>query len=190
MESFDRVIKAYSQIGEYLTRFQLLNSAFTENVHFQHSLGMFYADILQFHKQAYKLFRKPCMLELNLFKYGLLIMLGWKILFVTSWGRFQRRFDNILDDLKHHGDLIDKEANALDIAEARDTRQKLEAWGEDSLAKLNQYYKEQNVNQLRAILTWLRLNDSEQLVVFEKVATEGSKHPGTVSNILYFPCIF
>lgn len=122
MESFDRVIKAYSQIGEYLTRFQLLNSAFTENVHFQHSLGMFYADILQFHKQAYKLFRKPCMLELNLFKYGLLIMLGWKILFVTSWGRFQRRFDNILDDLKHHGDLIDKEANALDIAEARDTK--------------------------------------------------------------------
>ncbi|KAI1255169.1 hypothetical protein MGN70_003233 [Eutypa lata] len=107
-------------------------------------------------------------------------MLGWKILFVTSWGRFQRRFDNILDDLKHHGDLIDKEANALDIAEARDARQKIEAWREDSLAKLNQYYKEQNVNQLRAILTWLRLNDSEQLVIFEKVATEGSKHPGTI----------
>lgn len=115
----------------------------------------------------------------------MLILAGWKILFVTSWGRFQRRFDNILDDLKHHGDLIDKEANALDIAEARDARQKLESWKEDSLAKLDQYYKEQNVKQLQAILTWLRLDDSEQLIVFEKISMEGSKHPGTVSNVSF-----
>lgn len=181
VESFDRIIKAYSQIGECLTRFRALGSAFRDNLSFQYSLGVFYADILRFHKQAYTLFRRPCELRIITCTYILLIILGWKILFLSSWGRFQRRFDNILDDLKRHGELIDKEANALNISEAREARQKIDAWREESHANLDRYYQKQVTDQLQGIMTWLRWDDSDRLAIFDKLSTEGSKYPGTVS---------
>ncbi|RYP72553.1 hypothetical protein DL769_004427 [Monosporascus sp. CRB-8-3] len=147
VESFDRIIKAYSQIGDCLTRFQVLSSTFNHDSTFQQTLGVFYADILRFHREAYRLLRRPY-------------------------------------DLIRHGDLIDKAANAYHIAEARDARQKIEEWREESLAKLRRYDKEQTTNQLQAIMAWFRLDDTDQLAIFDKIAAEGSKYPGTCGWVL------
>lgn len=65
-------------------------------------------------------------------------ILGWKILFVTSWGRFQRKFDHILEDLDRHGSLVDNEANAHNIAESRRMREEVQAWKEKSIIKMEQ----------------------------------------------------
>lgn len=110
--------------------------------------------------------------------------LGWKVLFLTSWGRFQRRFDNIIDDLKRHEEQIDKEANAYHIAEARDTREKLEVWRLDTLAKLARDEEQQTAGYLQNISTWLKLDDTDQVAMFDKLSTEGMKYPETCGWIL------
>lgn len=50
--------------------------------------------------------------------------LGWRFFFDSSWARFDLRFRGILDSLKRHGELVDKEANSIDIEEAREWRKK------------------------------------------------------------------
>ncbi|KAI0550524.1 NACHT domain protein [Xylaria curta] len=168
IEAFEQIVKAYSRIGESLTRFEVLQQSFHQNPAFQQTLAIFYSDILEFHKEAYKSIRRS----------------SWKLLFLTSWGRFQGRFDNIIDNLKHHEDQLDREANAYNIAEAKKMRESLHEWRQESLAKANQDEKEQNARQLQAVCSWLRVNDADQVVIYDQVSAEASRHPGTCSWIL------
>ncbi|KAI0190822.1 hypothetical protein F4808DRAFT_476479 [Astrocystis sublimbata] len=146
-EAFEQIIKAYSRIAEYLTRFKVLQHSFRQNPAFQQTLAVFYADILEFHKEAYKSVRRSY-------------------------------------DLKRHGDQLDHEANAYNIAEAKNMRESLQEWRQESLLKTNQGEKEQNDRQLQAICSWLRANDSDQVVIYDQVSSEASRHPGTCSWII------
>lgn len=110
-------------------------------------------------------------------------------MFSTSWGRFQRRFNNILEDMKRHGELVDKEANAYDIAEARQMRQDIRAWREESLEQVERLEKEQAAKQYKSIMSWLKADESDQLTIFDAVSAEGAKFPGTCSWILSNPKI-
>lgn len=58
VEAFDRIIKGYSSIAESLKRFEILSNAFIRQPEFQQTVAVFYADILQFHKHAYKFVRR------------------------------------------------------------------------------------------------------------------------------------
>lgn len=111
-------------------------------------------------------------------------MPGWKLLFLTSWHRFQRRFDNILESLKRHEELVDKEANAQNIAEAKQMRQEIRAWKEESKEQLQRVEGEQSAKQYTAIVSWLRADDSDQLTIFHALSAEGAKYPGTCDWIL------
>ncbi|KAI1748344.1 hypothetical protein F4782DRAFT_534453 [Xylaria castorea] len=167
-EAFEQIVKAYARIGESLTRFEVLQQSFHQNPAFQQTLAIFYSDILEFHKEAYKSVRRS----------------SWKLLFLTSWSRFQGRFDNILDDLKRHQDQLDREANAYNIAEAKNMRESLHEWRQESLAKANQEEREQNACQLQAVCSWLRVNDADQVVIYDQVSAEASRYPGTCSWVL------
>jgi hypothetical protein len=55
VEAFEHIIKGYSRIASSLQRFELLGTTFTSNhQEFHSTLAVFYADILQFHRHAYK----------------------------------------------------------------------------------------------------------------------------------------
>ena len=58
VEAFEQVIKGYSRIAASLGRFKNLSDAFAGDHEFQQTLAVFYADILQFHKHAYKFVRR------------------------------------------------------------------------------------------------------------------------------------
>ena len=58
VEAFEQVIKGYSRIAASLGRFEILSDAFAGDQDFQQTLAVFYADILQFHKHAYKFVRR------------------------------------------------------------------------------------------------------------------------------------
>lgn len=58
VEAFEQVIKGYSRIATSLGRFEILSDAFAGDQDFQQTLAVFYADILQFHKHAYKFVRR------------------------------------------------------------------------------------------------------------------------------------
>lgn len=58
IEAFEQLIKGYSRIAESLQRFEILANAFGGETQFHHTLAVFYADILEFHKHAYKFVRR------------------------------------------------------------------------------------------------------------------------------------
>lgn len=60
-------------------------------------------------------------------------------------------------------------------------RQELRSWKEDSLEKINQLDKEQSAKEFQAILSWLRVNENDQLAIFESVSSQGNKYQGTCS---------
>lgn len=111
-------------------------------------------------------------------------MTGWRLLFLTSWGRFQRRFDNILEDMKRHVALIDDEASAHNIAEAQRMRQELRAWKEESLESIYLENQQKSAKEFQTILSWLHLDESNQLTIFESVSSQGNRHPGTCTWVI------
>lgn len=58
VEAFDQIIKGYTRIAESLQRLHILDEAFAGNDGFHQVLATFYADILEFHKHAYKFVRR------------------------------------------------------------------------------------------------------------------------------------
>ncbi|KAL1624892.1 hypothetical protein SLS54_003616 [Diplodia seriata] len=78
---------------------------------------------------------------------------SWQRFFDSSWGRFDARFKRILSNLAQHADLIDREANAIDIAAAETMRQKLN----DDFSRRE---KENALIQRSAAISWLNLDNS------------------------------
>jgi len=56
--AFEKLIAAYGRIAENLPRFDRLSNAYKNNPDFQQVLAVVYSDILEFHRKAYKFFRK------------------------------------------------------------------------------------------------------------------------------------
>lgn len=54
---FDKLLVAYAQIGEALPRFDRYQHIF-QQPDFQHVLALTYADILEFHRRAYKILKR------------------------------------------------------------------------------------------------------------------------------------
>ncbi|KAI0543263.1 hypothetical protein GGR58DRAFT_519395 [Xylaria digitata] len=163
VEAFEKVIDAYSRIAESLKRFEFLNSAYASDKDFQQTLAVFYSDILQFHEQAYKFLTRN----------------GWKLLFLTSWGRFQRRFDDILENLKRHESLVDKEANARNISEERQMRQEIRDWRRENIDRIEQLEKDEAGKRYHSIASWLKVDDSGQQQIYDSLHSEGQSYPGT-----------
>jgi hypothetical protein len=58
VEAFEQIVRGYNRIATSLERFRLLSTVFSSNDRFQQTLAVFYEDILQFHKHAYKFVRR------------------------------------------------------------------------------------------------------------------------------------
>ncbi|KAI6765229.1 hypothetical protein HG531_012328 [Fusarium graminearum] len=168
VEAFEEIIKGYASIAESLKRFEILSDALITEPDFQQTVAVFYADILKFHKYAYKFVRRS----------------GWKLIFSASWGRFQRKFGNILDDLKHHGALIDLEANAHNISQAKKMRDDIRRWREESENRVRQEDNEHTAKQHGSIVSWLKVNDVDQLAIVDSISSEVEKYQGTCGWIL------
>ncbi|KAI1388865.1 uncharacterized protein F4822DRAFT_429482 [Hypoxylon trugodes] len=153
--------------SEYVEAFEKIikGEALSKNPDFQQTLAVFYADILQFHRHAYIFVRRK----------------SWKLFFLTSWGRFERRFDNILDDMKRHGELVDLQANAHGVSDIRQVREDIKSWRVESRTRMNEWNNQQTSKQLESIVTWLKSEESGQLAILETILIEGDKYDGTCS---------
>lgn len=83
--------------------------------------------------------------------------------------------------MKRHEKLVDLEANALDIADSHQSHQEIRAWREEQLHRVLQFEEEQASNHYQSVILWLKLNETEQLAIFDSLSAEGAKHPGTCS---------
>lgn len=86
--------------------------------------------------------------------------------------------------MKRYEDVIDRTANAYDIAEANQMRQDLRQWKEESLEKIHLQDQEQAAKEFHAIQSWLRVDRSDQLTIFDSIADQGNKYSGTCEWVL------
>jgi hypothetical protein len=84
-----------------------------------------------------------------------LIFLGWKVFFMSSWARFETRFKPILDSLARNVELVDKEAQAISIVEAKACRSR----AIEETAKREQ---DNLIFQRQAVISWLQTDISLQ----------------------------
>ena len=75
--------------------------------------------------------------------------------FDAFWKSFELRFDSILTSLRHHQELIDKEAVSFDIIQASEARKK----AEEELERIEQ---ERFSSRLQAVLEFLAVDDRKQ----------------------------
>ncbi|CAD6565730.1 MAG: hypothetical protein ASARMPREDX12_006744 [Alectoria sarmentosa] len=162
--ALEKLIDAYAMIGEAMPRFDRLSAAFKDDLEFQQVMGHFYEDILEFHRRAYMFFRRR----------------AWKIVFDSLWKTFHLRFQGILENLRKHRDLIDAEANAIDIAEAKAWRSTqldhIRQWRADRAYDIDKSERERLASQTREAAAWFGANEGQE-DVFAKFsrACDGSE---------------
>jgi len=152
--AFEKLIKAYAAIAEALPRFDILAVALKDHPDFQQVLATVYCDILEFHRRAYRVFRAS----------------SWARFFDSSWARFDFCFAAILDDLKRHADLVDKEANAFSMLSLQQLRQQCV----DDVAKREQQALDK---QFESTLAWLDVREYDQEDRIRNLSARC--HPGT-----------
>ncbi|KAI9686269.1 MAG: hypothetical protein M1822_003925 [Bathelium mastoideum] len=153
LKAFESLIEAYGKIADALPRFDRLHTALKTDYNFQMVLAFFYEDILEFHRRAYKFVRRK----------------SWQIFFSSMWAHFDLRFDAILKSLAYHSDLIDKEAVAAHIAEAKERR-------EQQSEQLDKIEKDRNASQLSRVVSWLELSGASQEDELHRISKASLPH--------------
>ena len=135
----EKILQAFSDISEALPRLDRLKATFPEDTNFNQVVGLIYSDIIEFHRRAYKFFRRK----------------AWHFWFAFDWGLFERRFKLILQRLTLHCDLLDKEAAAAHFSEMKKFRDKRQL-EEDAFERQRQHQLVQDV------FTWLSAAEDQQ----------------------------
>ncbi|KAK2007912.1 WD40 repeat-like protein [Colletotrichum eremochloae] len=168
VDAFDKIIGAYARIAEPLARFKVLHKTFYQSVELQQTFAIFYSDILKFHKEAYKFVRRS----------------GWKVFFMTSWGRFERRFDSIIEDLKAHEKLVDSTANAVGHSQMKKIREDVETLRREAAEQVDREEMERTASQFLNIVGWLKVDNNQQAKIFDTISAEPQRYPETCDWIL------
>lgn len=66
-------------------------------------------------------------------------------------------------------------------------RQDIRQWREENLGSLDQQEAQQSSKQFQSILSWLKIDESDQLALFDSVTTEEEKYPGICSWVVECP---
>ena len=111
--------------------------------------------------------------------HDFLFDIAWKTVFDSLWKTFNPRFQGILENLRKHRDLIDQEANALNIAEAKAWRTKqleqIRQWRVERAEDLERVEHERIVSQTREAVAWFgEAQDQEDLLLKLSRACDGN----------------
>ena len=155
----EKLLQAFNNIASYLPRLDRLKATFGEVADFENALGLIYSDILEFFRRAYKFFRRK----------------AWHIWFTCDWGLFERRFKSILEKLRIHCDLLDREAAAIHFSEMKVMREKRELEEE-------QYEQRRRIQSATEVFAWLSADEDSQEEHLHRISD--IRQPGTCNWIL------
>ncbi|KAI1496314.1 hypothetical protein F5X99DRAFT_75957 [Biscogniauxia marginata] len=139
LAAFDKLLAAYEKIAGTLPQIERLGSTFSDNPTLLGKLALYYADILEFHRRAYKFVRRK----------------SWRFFFLTMWAGFDTRFDAILSSMAAHRDSIHSEAATINIIESKQLRNLL-------LREVDEKEKDKLNKQRSSIVSWLGLERISQ----------------------------
>ena len=155
----DKILNAFSEIASVLPRIDKLKATFGNEADFQQALGLIYSDLIDFHKRAYKIFRRR----------------SWQLVFAIHWGLFERRFKLVLHNLASHCDLLEREAAALHFSDMKQMREKRQLEEE-----VSERYRH---NQMaREVFTWLAAEEDSQEEYLHSISDH--RQPETCNWIL------
>lgn len=135
----DKILNAFSEIASVLPRIDKLKATFGDEADFQRALGLIYSDLIEFHKRAYKMFRRR----------------SWQLVFAIHWGLFERRFKLVLHNLDSHCDSLYREAAALHYSDVKQMREKRQLEVEDS-------ERSRHNQMVREVFAWLAAEEASQ----------------------------
>ena len=158
----EKILQAFSDISDALPRLDRLKATFSEDNNFNQVVGLIYSDIIEFHRRAYKLFRRK----------------AWHFWFASDWRLFEHRFKLILQKLTLHCDLLDKEAGAAHLSEMKQDRDKRQL-EEDAFERQRQHQMAQD------IFRWLSAAEDQQEEHLHRISD--SRQPETCDWILKDP---
>ena len=121
-QGYDRLLDVFHEIGSSLPQFHDIAEIFQGSDQMANYLGLFYAEIIEFHYQAMRFFRQT---SIALWEYRLLTIYadgsvtGWKMLFECLWPKYEDIFDIINKNIEKHNDLTDGEVKMQMIKESR-----------------------------------------------------------------------
>ncbi|KAI0976556.1 hypothetical protein F4678DRAFT_413747 [Xylaria arbuscula] len=139
LNAFDKLIDAYGRIAETMPRLRNLGDAFKNNPTLLTKLALYYAEVLEFHRRAYKFVRRK----------------SWKFFFKTTWAGFDFRFNSILASMAKYSEAIDQEASTIDIIEAKQWREKLSS-------QVATQEKDRQERNRQSVIAWLALENLPQ----------------------------
>ena len=119
---YDKLLDVFYEIGTSLPQFQEIAEIFRGSDQMANYLGLFYAEIIEFHYQAMRFFRQT---SIALLMYRLRTAYadgsraGWKMLFECLWPKYEDIFDIISKNIERHRRLIGGEVGILMIKESR-----------------------------------------------------------------------
>ena len=135
----EKILKAYEDMAKALPRMDRIQKTFATSSELQHILALIYSDIIEFHRRAYKMFRRK----------------AWHLWFAFDWGLFQRRFEFVISRLASHCDLLDKEAASIHFME-------MKTWTDkrfDEEEATEQYRQNQ---MAKDVFAWLSVAEADQ----------------------------
>lgn len=169
-------MEAYSQIADALPRFDRYQFAFHYDPNITQALALVYEDILEFHRNTYLFLTRGGKSSILPKSRGSVSRIpAWHILFDSFWKDFGVRFLGILENLERHRDLVDKEASAIAIIEAKKWR----AQQQDTIDRLE---SERSDRQLQDCISWLAIDDRSQEDTFERLSQR--RQAGTCEWVL------
>ena len=155
----EKLLQAFNDIAEYLPRLDRLKATFGDAADFENTLGLIYSDIVEFFRRAYKFFRRK----------------AWHVWFAFDWGLFERRFKSILEKLRTHCDLLDREAAAIHFSEMKVMREKHDLEEE-------QFEQRRKIQFATEVFTWLSADGDYQEEYLHQISD--IRQPGTCNWIL------
>ena len=172
---FEELLTAYADIGKALPRFDRYEKAFRENIEFQNVLSAIYSDILEFHRRAYKFFRRRGRPLYPISSTLLNSHKAWSLIFLSLWKDFKSRFNSIVESLKKQRDFVDREAISIDIAESKESRNKAQ---EDikqrqrrDMENLDHAEKNTRISHLQHSVAWLNVDETLQEAELERISS-------------------
>jgi hypothetical protein len=122
-EIFNILLDAYHRIGETIPQFQQYQTLFLGNAHVRRALGFIYEDILNFHKEALRYFRKSgTSLRVHARSNKTDRSLAWRQLFDAARNTFSENLKQLENDLSRHTALIDRQASLEEYQSAQVAR--------------------------------------------------------------------
>ena len=96
----------------------------------------------------------------------MLIIIAWKMMFDSLWKSFDLRFNMILESMRKHRDLIDLEANANNIVEAKLWRttqlEHITRWRLEVSEATKRAEIERAASHVREASVWLKASQTQE----------------------------